>query len=399
MEIEYQSAHATGTCRKLEWCEKSYHSVSGPRAVDTMSTTTKKIKYRTATQRTMAISHVWSHEQGGRPEPPRIDGTHAPSTIPTGTGFNGCLHERYSRISAEMRCDSYWMDTPCIPQDHRLRRESIGYINEIFANAHVVLVCDRDLMDVDITTPGEAAADVRITLVGAESVPMEVLESIFAILMVCDGNLRAWTFLESMRGRRNLHILCKNEIVIQLYDIIRRVHRHGRMDISILLVNAQHILPAQLPRPNSSGNVETWHQDRAKGLVDVVEATFLLSHRHASREGDEVVIWSLLCRETPCYTAVEFWSVFQGERFPSLPTSYLMNNLPRIKEPLPCLQRRLGWAPCRPNFPAAWDVRSSKRYFIIPNSNQCREGRVSKEGFSATWLMSEIGASGRGVDY
>jgi hypothetical protein len=179
-------------------------------------------------------------------------------------------------------------------------------------------------------------------------------------------------------------------MVIQLYDIIRRVHRHGRMDISILLVNAQHILPAQLPRSNNSGNVETWHQDRAKGLVDVVEANFLLSHRHASREGDEVVIWSLLCRETPCYTAVEFWSVLQGERFPSLSTSYLMNNLPRIKEPLPCLQRRLGWAPCRPNFPAAWDVRSSKRYFIIPNSNQCGEGRVSKEGFSATWLMSEI---------
>ena len=50
---------------------------------------------------TIAISHVWSHGQGGRPE----------------DGMNQCLHERYKRIALLPDCDSYWMDTACIPND------------------------------------------------------------------------------------------------------------------------------------------------------------------------------------------------------------------------------------------------------------------------------------------
>jgi hypothetical protein len=61
MKIEDQSAHATtckGGCTKLVWSEDSYRSISGPRAVDISTTSNEFIRYRAATQKTMAISHV-----------------------------------------------------------------------------------------------------------------------------------------------------------------------------------------------------------------------------------------------------------------------------------------------------------------------------------------------------
>ena len=39
----------------------------------------------------MALSHVWSHGQGGRPE----------------DGINLCLQERYCRLAGHFNCDSY----------------------------------------------------------------------------------------------------------------------------------------------------------------------------------------------------------------------------------------------------------------------------------------------------
>jgi hypothetical protein len=393
MKIEDQSAHATtckGDCTKLEWSEDSYRSIIGPRAVDISTTSNEFIKYRAATQKTMAISHVWSHGQGGRPEPIEKSASCSLFSLPTGTGFNECLHKRYCKMAAALDCNSYWMDTPCIPQDHKLRRESIRYINQIFADSFVTLICDRDLMSIDISPGASAAAISEITVVQADDIPLPVMESILAVLLVCDWNLRAWTFLEAMRGRRNLHLLCKNEKVVRLYDIICHVQSHGRIDISVLMVNAQHLLPAQRPKP---GVELSWHQDRAKGLINVSEASLLLSHRHASREGDEVVIWSLLCSETACYTAMDFWEVIRNGPTPDIPTSYIMTNLPRIRKPLRYLERRLGWAPCRPNFPETWDVRTNKRYFIVPTSDLCTWGHISKDGFVATWLAMSFECS------
>lgn len=42
------------------------------------------------------------------------------------------------------------MDTPFIHEDHQLRAESIAKINDVFAQSKVTLVCDRDLMEIDV---------------------------------------------------------------------------------------------------------------------------------------------------------------------------------------------------------------------------------------------------------
>lgn len=319
MKTQDQSAHAPHcpgtTCTKMFWDEVNYKQTSGARAVEVHPNQPDKLTYRSATSATMAISHVWSHGQGGRPEPLEENGT----------GFNRCLHERYSQLASTFACETYWMDTPCIPHDRNLRREAIGHINEIFAMAKVTLVCDRDIMSIDIDPSGDTQGGKEIAI---DDIPMAIQETVLTTLLVCDWNLRAWTFLEAMRGSRNICLLCKKDNVVLLRDVINNVHHNGCIDISTLFVNALHLLPAT--------DIKWWSKvapaaAKAAGFlesVDLVNATYLLSHRYTSKPRDEIVIWSLLCGKKPYDNAIDLWSAHLGGW---VPTEYLMNNLPRIQ--------------------------------------------------------------------
>jgi hypothetical protein len=98
------------------------------------------------------------------------------------------------------------MDTPCIPSDHNLRGQAIGQINSIFENSKITLVCDRDISAVGVLTSS-----------------IEDLERLLAVFLLCDWNIRPWTLLEGMRGRKNMH-LCKSDEVLSFYDLVRRLH-------------------------------------------------------------------------------------------------------------------------------------------------------------------------------
>jgi hypothetical protein len=94
------------------------------------------------------------------------------------------------------------MDTPCIPDQHQLRKEAVSQINGSFATSKPVLVCDRDIMQIDAT---------RMTL--------QLQESILTAILVCDWNVRAWIFLEAMKGRKNIHFLC-NDVVVNWRNLL-----------------------------------------------------------------------------------------------------------------------------------------------------------------------------------
>jgi hypothetical protein len=150
-----QSLHdlsCKGTCKMMQWNEASYRSIKGPTAAS-LDCLGERIQYTPASYSTLAISHVWSHGQGSRPA----------------IGINSCLHHRYVEIAKRNKCTSYWIDSMCIPETHDLRMEAIGFINRIFADSKVTLVCDRDLMAVDIN-----------------NLTLELLESILATFFVCD---------------------------------------------------------------------------------------------------------------------------------------------------------------------------------------------------------------------
>ncbi|CZR67616.1 uncharacterized protein PAC_17515 [Phialocephala subalpina] len=359
MKIEDQSAHdasCSKDCTRLFWDADSFKNVVGARAVSIEHTNATHLGYIAASEKTMAISHVWSHGQGGRPE----EGT---------TGFNSCLHTRYSSLARSIGCDSYWMDTPCIPglhENQELRTDAINKINEVFATSRVTLVCDRDLMDIDVS-----------------NLSPELQECILAALLVCDWNVRAWTLLEAMRGRRNIHLLFKNNAILPCKFLLSTVLHEGSIDLAILFLTAQHLIPNQLA-PNQK--VNAYNRMLNMGFINVEEAGCLLNHRYATRPGDGVVIWSLMCEEKASHSAIEFW---KSRIDRTLNTGFLMSSVPRIgdKGDIP----GFNWAPARPDLspPSNNHGETEARYHSFDGEGSSA-GIITENGFQAKWSTAII---------
>lgn len=359
MKIENQSAHhgdCSGDCGRLTWDKTSYVSVLGARAVALDNRIIQeKLTYCRASDKTLAISHVWSHGQGGRPE--------------VGHGLNRCLHERYTFIAQSLGCDSYWMDTPCIPEDHELRREAILKINGIFENSKATLVCDRDLMRIDAT-----------------ELSVNTCETILVTTLVCDWNLRAWTFLEAVRGRRNVCVLCKDQKVVSFREVVTKVQRQGSIDIALLLLATPHLLPAIrngiVHAGYMSGAIANSGPPTVRGFMSLEAGGSRLSYREASRPGDDIVIWSLLVSDRVFNDAKAFW---KGKVEHWMSASFLFSSAPRLKT------RGLRWAPSSPTAELLTDRLNNSKYRLLPmNSTEQSKGEITKDGYSSHWLMYEL---------
>ena len=342
-ETKAQSAHTTTcdrNCRRIMWSESSYKQSASPRAV-VANKDQGLLHYCKATSQTMAVTHVWSHGQGGRPE----------------EGINTCLHERYCILAERLNCQSYWIDSTCIPSDGPLRKEAIGTINDVFSNSKVTLVSDGDLQSLDLTSSS-----------------IEVLETLLSILLVCDWNVRAWTMLEATRGSRSIYLQCKDDRIISLTDLLRRVHKEGAIDLAVLVGSAQHLLPSSDP-------------GRAKTME---EASYMLSRRHASRPEDEVIIWSLLNNGPGHKDILEVWKS-QSQ----INTAFLMSSAPRITT-----VRGYSWAPIVPYIrpqPRSADLDSSTiQNYIVRYSSYDGQGsfigRIEAEpaGLISKWLVWDM---------
>ncbi|KAL6715506.1 hypothetical protein ACLMJK_006467 [Lecanora helva] len=228
--------------------------------------------------------------------------------------------------------------TTCIPNDHQLRAESIAKINEVFLNAKVMLVCDRDIMEIDVS-----------------HMTTSICELLLTTAIVSDWNVRAWTFFEAFRARRTIHLLCRNETIVPLIDVMKLVHREGALEIGNLLLAVPHFLP---PLDDSELGKSSSKSRRRfeEGYLPIELGGSLLSHRTASRPGDDIVIWSLLISEkTINYSAETFWKSMQGSvhqtdadtgrlysSAAAIRTEFLVSSAPRLKV------RGLRWAPATP---------------------------------------------------
>lgn len=351
MKIEDQSAHdesCQGHCDRLVWDEKSYREVSGARAVTLNdSADDRHLAYCQASAKTLAISHVWSHGQGGRPE--------------EGSGFNRCLHRRYVSIARTLGCDSYWMDTPCIPEDHQLRREAIMNINQVFDNSRATIICDRDLMSIDTS-----------------NLTIAVWELILVTILVCDWNIRAWTFLEAFRGRAKTFALCKGNTPVSIRDTIDAVHREGSLSITPLLLTLPHLQPSFYAKEKGYTNGFPY----SRGFLVPEVAGSLLCYRPASRPGDDIVIWSLLLQDEVCHDAESFWRSREGS---TLATSFLMSSAPRLGK------RGLRWAPSSPmaGLMGLPTLKTKTRILAFDGSDSA-VGSISSEGFTAPWWFYDF---------
>ena len=360
-EVKNQSVHdliCKGTCQRLFWSRDSFIAVRGTRAVDIACTDNYTLRYRKLTKSTLAISHVWSHGQGGRPD----------NVGPEGTGFNLCLHRRYADLAVQLGCDSYWMDTPCIPSEKKLRWECIKQINSVFAMSAKTLICDRDIMTIDVSDTTTNA-----------------YESILATLLVCDWAVRAWTLLEAMRGRSYLFVLCLHNRVISLTELLRTVHATGRIDIATLFLGRDYIFP-----PMAVGDFELFpgriitselEREIEDGFLSISEAAALLSHRHPTRDGDDLLIWSLLIGDLEDKSPVEMWARQIGKH---ITTGSLISSAPRVQ----CVPG-FGWAPYLPT-PVVHVQEPNKFPKAYPayDGNETSKGQITKEGLRAKWLIS-----------
>ena len=341
-ETKLQSLHGTGcdgSCAKIRWNENSYRQCESPRAV-MVNPDVGFLSYCKVSSTTMAISHVWSHGQGGRPE----------------DGINICLHRRYCHLANAFDCDSYWIDSTCIPDDRQLRKEAIMTINDVFCNSKVTLISDKDLQSKDVSS--------RST---------EDLETLLSILLVCDWGVRAWTMLEAIRGSKSVHILCAGDQTIPLVNLLQTVHSEGAVDLAVLLGSAQHLLPST--NPGAAKPIE--------------EVGHLLSQRHTSRETDVTRIWGLLSLLKAPEDILQFWSLSQH-----INTAFLMSSAPRVKD-----KPGYGWAPLTPY------IRPQRRQVPLPDGERAQEysvrypsydGRgsysasITPQGLQSLWLVHDL---------
>ncbi|KAL2406386.1 hypothetical protein ABEF93_006132 [Exophiala dermatitidis] len=358
--VHNQSSHASGCkgdCQRLFWIRESFVAVSGPKAVDLAATNAMGLRYCQSTEDTLTISHVWSHGQGGRPDAGGEEGT----------GFNSCLHRRYSALASSLGCSSYWIDTAAIPSEKALRRECITNINQIFSTSKTTVVCDRDIMSVDIS---------RITV--------EACEQILAALLVCDWNMRAWTLLEAVTGRRSLHLLCRDDKLISIKEVLQTVYTSGRIDLVIPYMMRSYLLPpddiTDIELFDGGGSVATEEDCQlAEGFISIGEAAVLLSHRHATRDDDDLIIWNILIGDDGSYDAAEMWMRQVGKRIPS---GALVSSAPRLQN-VPGFH----WAPSRPTVSRRTKgISPHDKTFPALDSVDSKDGYITAQGLRAKWL-------------
>lgn len=92
-------------------------------------------------------------------------------------------------------------------------------------------------------------------------------ETIMATFLVSDWNIRAWTLLGAVKKRRPLHILTKNNSLVDFQAGVKFLCDHGAMDLVVLLPAAAHLFL------------------KASPMHGFEEIGHMLTHRHASRLG------------------------------------------------------------------------------------------------------------------
>ena len=241
------------------------------------------------------------------------------------------------------------------------------------------VVYDRDLTEINVED---------------EDLSVRVREMILVTAMICDWNLRAWTFLEAFRGRHNIYALCKDNRIVSLKDTVEVVFYKGSIDIALLLLTIPHLLPSRHRK-----DFQTPFNAYESGFMSVETAGSLLSHRAASRPGDDVVIWTLLtrdkipdpktslmrrllCQDKAYEESKAFWKRQRGR---SLETSFLLSSAPRLKT------RGLRWAPSSP-MAKLWQnpLNGTTSRLLALDGTESVSGSITKDGYLATWLTYDL---------
>jgi hypothetical protein len=194
-------------------------------------------------------------------------------------------------------------------------------------------------------------------------------------VLVCDWNVRAWTLLEAIRGRRSIYLLCKYNKVLSLRETLEIVHREGSISLSILFLTAQHLLPPPDKDLNETFPSKLYFDMKSKGFVSIEEAGSLLSWRQASRPGDDIVIWSLLVGDEKFNDAKSLWGSKIDSIQRAVSTGFLVSSASRVKD-VP----GMGWAPAHPTLD-----RAAGKVYVADDGHGSQTGVMTEEGLKSYW--------------
>lgn len=230
-------------------------------------------------------------------------------------------------------------------------------------------------------------------------------ESLLSALLVSDWNVRAWTFLEGLRSRQRIKLLCKDNAVIDFRQMIKDIYDFGCIDLSVLAFHVTHILPNFSPpiprRIRHRGDcAPIFHPRDDETHTRILymrreEAGSVLSLRPASRKGDDIIIWSLLTGEDTSDTSDDLWQRNFNPSFNSYPpipdlpneisTGFLMSSARRMK------QRGRSWAPCTPYCRPILSPYSPVGFsYPAYSSPESYEGEITSKGLWSDWLCYEF---------
>lgn len=282
--------------------------------------------------------------------------------------MNRCLHRRFSNMANKLGCASYWIDTLCIPEDHELRREAIKFINRIFSTSRCMVILDKDVMEMKVSEP--------------HNVTVSEAERILTVLLCSDWNMRAWTMMEADRGHQgttNVYLACAGDELISLRQVVNLVVDQ-RMEFSRLIHSAHHLLPTD-ERPTTS------HEK-----YSIEGASNLLSHRHASRPDDDVVIWSLLIAKDGGkihFNAKDSWMDAATKR-KKINSAFLISRAPRLN--LDTGICRFSWAPATPysRDPEHIDHVDRGDGFLPSDGAGSMKVTVTKQGLEGIWYVYDV---------
>lgn len=272
-----------------------------------------------------------------------------------------------------------------IPDNHVLRGKAIMSINSIFQDSKACLVCDRDVMEIDISDLGNGKPSTRAQIL--------LRESILSTIIFSDWNVRAWTLLEAMQSREKIMFLCKHNRIFSLRENLEIVMTQGSLDIGTAFLKTPHLLPqplVELVQPTTDKTEENAWLDELDSALDdepednkkLEEAAACLKHRPASREGDAFVIWTILADAPTLRSPEEFWRSRKGTL---LSTGFLMSEVSRVKA------KGLSWAPSDPTackIPSLLNRHTG--HYHKAEMMVTDKGEIRNDGFSAFWQVFHL---------
>ena len=113
--------------------------------------------------------------------------------------------------------------------------------------------------------------------------------------------------------------------------------------------------------------------------MNISRAAVLLSHRHATRDGDDLTIWILLIGDIQDADPIAMWQRQVGN---SIPTGSLISSAQRIEG-----HPGLGWAPFSPSALQRVDKHNAgANVYPAFDGLETSNGAITPEGLRAKWL-------------